>query len=418
MQIDVQHNLDRGELQKALVALVKGSDLEAGVLAELNKSAGCDDETPKEITDPVVSLFVEMLEARYQQAQQGVKTAVARIVAGDRSILSLFKAKPAFDEPELPLTSQQIRAIQQAIRDRFNYIAATLDSDYTPDDLTIQRWKKEGIIDRAVKSADFAATIPETDRLVRNAFVFGRLHLAISKGARNYEDILKLALTAPLTRPDEYAIKIAEKQAASYVTQFGESLATDAASSALKRNRQLVHDMVVKVHAHELHAIKLNPNAPDRIVTTWQELASELYHTMDDRARDWRRIAYYEFYDAKRHGEALGLIAKYGQEQLVYKSPMATACAQCKHLYLNDDEMTPRLYKLGEMLSYGNNIGRKPHPTRGGVVTGFPRPDGAEALQPVAGLVHPWCQCQGPFPATGLEHWFDRAMEYREQENR
>ena len=415
MEILLEHNLDQLELQQALVALIKSSDLEDGVLADLNKSASCDDE-PKEITDPVVSLFVELMDAEYAKAQRGIKAAVEKIVAGDKSILNLFKAKPSLLEPELPLTSQQIRAIQQAIRDRFDYIAATMDSDFTPDDLTIQRWKKEGIIERAVKSADFAATIPETAKLVRNAFVFGRLHMAINKGARNYEDILRLALTAPLTRPDEYAIKIAEKQAASYITQFGESLATDAAGIALKRNRQLVHDMVVKVHAHELHAVRLNQFAPDKIVTTWQELASELYHTMDDRARDWKRIAYYEFYDAKRHGEALALIARYGKDQLVYKSPMATACPQCKYLYLNDDEVTPRLFTIGEMLSYGNNIGRKPWPVRGGVVTGAPRGDGAETMKATSGLIHCWCQCQGPFPATGLEHWYDKAMEYLKKE--
>lgn len=403
--LDIQHNLNEDELFKAIVSLAKSAGLEERVSESLNKSLpSCD--CPKEPKDPIVLQLKNQFDNSWLLAKQGIVEAVDKILIGERSWLDIFKAKPATIYPDGPLTKEQIQAIQQAIRDRFDFIASTLDSDFTPDQLTLRRWKKQGIISSNVSTSDFAASIPGTARVIRNAFVFGRLNLAIEKGARSYDDILKIALSAPLSTPDQYAVQVAEKQAASYISQFGESLSKDVVSLALKRNRQIIHDMAVKFHKHELKAVKLNSFADDKIATTWQEFKSELYHVMDDKSRDWGRIAFYEIYDAKRYGEGLGLLAKYGPEQLVYKTPMTTACAQCKYLYLNGN--IPRLFRLTDMLGYGNNIGRKPMPTRGGVVVSDGRADGEETLKPVAGLVHPWCQCEGVFVYTGMEWWADQ----------
>jgi hypothetical protein len=100
-------------------------------------------------------------------------------------------------------------------------------------------------------------------------------------------------------------------------------------------------------------------------------------------------------------------------DKYVYKRPMPTACAQCKYLYLMPDGVTPRLFKLSEMISNGTNVGRKPHPTKGGKVVPGGRVDGQETLKAVAGLVHPWCACMGPYTATGYERWI--TPEQKEQ---
>lgn len=408
MNLNIEHNLTDDQLFKAIVALAKSASLEERVVTSLEKAL--PGQGPRVPADPLVMETCERFAGLYEDAVAGIMADIDAIVAGKRSALDLFKAKAAKAVPEGPLTKEQIRAIQQAIRDRFNFIASSMEGDFNPDEVALKRWKKLGLVADNVSSADFVASIPATGRLVRNAFIFGRFHLAIEHGGKSYNEILKLALSLPLTKPDHHAVAIAEQQAASYITQFGEHLATDAANVALKRNRKLVHDMAVKFHEHRLGATRLNEEAPERTVDTWQGLKSELYHTMDDRARDWDRIAYCETYDAKRQGEALALLDKYGAGQLVYKSPLTSACAQCKHLYLTAAN-TPKLYLLKDMLALGNNVGRKPLPTKAGQVVATERPDGAEGYQAVAGLVHPWCECGGPFPATGMEWWFETSAE-------
>lgn len=404
--LNVEHNLNDDELFKAIISLSKSAGLEERVSESLAKALpACD--CPKEPKDPVVLQLKKQMHGFWLQARQGIFESVDKIFAGERSWLDMFKGKPATLYPDGPLSPEQIKALQQAIQDRFDYIASEIDGDRIPDRLTLRRWKKQGIIADNVSASDFAATIPGSSRVIRNAFVFGRLHLAIEKGG-SYDDILKVAISAPLTAPDQYAVKVAEQQAASYISSFGESLSQDVVSLALSRNRKIIHDMAVKFHKNELPITKLNGFADDKYASTWQEFKSELYHALDDRARDWDRIAFYEVYDAKRYGEALRLLADFGPGQLVYKSPLTTACAQCKQLYLNGN--IPRLYRLSDMISYGNNIGRKPMPTRGGVVVSEERPDGAETLKAVAGLVHPYCECQGPMIFTGMEWWADEAV--------
>jgi len=140
-------------------------------------------------------------------------------------------------------------------------------------------------------------------------------------------------------------------------------------------------------------------------VENWQQSKSELYHALDEKDRDLDRVAYYEITDAQKQGQAAQLLQDGNVDKLVYKRPLPTACAQCKHLYLLPDGVTPRLFKLSEMISNGTNIGCKPHPTKGGKVVPGGRTDGQETLKAVAGLVHPWCACLGPYTATGYERW-------------
>jgi hypothetical protein len=269
MELNVEHNLTEDELFKAIVSLAKSSGLQERVHESLAKALpGCDC-TEKEPRDPVIKeLKRRTFDVFWQEARTGIADTVEKILTGDHdsSWLDLFKAKPARVYPSGPLTREQVQAIQQAIRDRFNYIAATLDSDYRPDDLTLRRWKKQGIVDTSVTASDFAATIPGSLRAVKNAFVFGRMHLAIEKGARTYDDILRVALTAPLTKPDTYAVQVAEQQAAKYVTQFGEHLATETVNLALAKNRQIVKDMTIKLHQHTLKQVPLNDFAEEKHV--------------------------------------------------------------------------------------------------------------------------------------------------------
>lgn len=401
MDLDVEHNLQPEELSKALVGLACCHHLESEVAEALQKAM---EEPPKVPDTAAMRGLYFRFQALYRKAMDWCREYAESVAMG-----RLEKATPYIDRP---LTGKELRAIQQAIRDRFGYLAAQMESEeFTVPEEVLERWKQQGLIAADVTPATFAGTVPAEARLIRNAFVFGRLYRAVEEG-RSYKAVLKQALNAPLLKPDLHAIAIAEQQTANHITALGDDLAADAGRLIAARNRDLIRKMAVDFHAHKLpatvrdEAIKreLGMEIPEKIVNSWQGFSSELYHAMEDKSRDWDRIAFFELQDAKGQGKGLALLEQFGPEQLVYKRPLPTACAQCRHLYLDEDG-NPRLFRLRDMLAWGNNIGRKPLPVRGGVVSSVERDDGAEALKPVAGQIHPWCSCQGPFAVTGFEPW-------------
>jgi len=404
VKLQIRHNLTEQELKKAIVSLAAGGGGEEQVIKALQRSV-CSCEGPKEPRDPATRELFHRFRGEYQRARKDILRIIARLIASV-SPKGLHKALPS-----TPLTKAQIRAIQQAIRDRFELIAAQLQDDYEPDPDLLLRWQENEWVAPNVTPEDFALTVRPEDRYIRNAFVFGRLHQAV-EGGGSYADIMRRAMTLPLTKPDLQAIAVAEQQTANYITALGDDVAKAAGEIIAAQHRQTIRDMAVDFHARKLRARVLDEDAkrelgldiPERTVDTWQGFKSELHQVMEDKSRDWDRVAYYEIHDAKGQGQALGIIEELGPKKLVYKMPLPTACPQCKHLYLEDDG-TPRLFQIDQLAGWGNNVGRKPHPIKGGQVVPGGRPDGAETLMPVTGQTHPFCQCLGVYPFTGHEPW-------------
>lgn len=405
MRLTARHNLTDAELVKALSGLAASEGI-AGQLGQALLKAACDCG-PREPRDPAVRHLLEQFRDLYRKARRDLLETIAGIVHGD--------VKKAIGSD--PLTKEQLRRIQQAIRDRFEFIAAQMQDDYQPPVELLRRWQERRWVAGNVTAKDFALSVRPEDRLIHNAFVFGRLHQAVEAGG-SYEEILKLALGMPLKKPDAHAIAVAEQQAASYITALGDDLAKDAAGIIARRNRLAIHNMVLDTLGQKLPAKILDAEAKqalgiqtrEKTVDFWTELKSELHHAMEDKSRDWDRVAYSELHDAKGQGQAMQLLEEFGDRTIVYKMPLPTACPQCKHLYLTADG-TPRLFHLPDMMGWGNNIGRKPHQVRGGkVIPGGGRADGAEGLKAVAGQVHPFCQCLGPYPFSGVEPWAEQAI--------
>lgn len=316
-----------------------------------------------------------------------------------------------------PLTPEQLRQLQQLIADRFEYVAAQVQSvDYQPPADLLDRWKQMGLVAPEVTPATFMATVPAEMHFVRNAFLMGKLIETVESG-KSYEEVMHLARTTPLLVPDVHAIAVAEQQTANYITNAAADLATEAGKLWAKKQAETVRSMAIDYHNRTLPAKVLDAEEkvlagdvlPEQTVDTWRGFSSELYHALDDKARDWDRVAFYEITDAQKQGQAAQLLAEVGTDGLVYKQPLPTACAQCKYLYLMQDGATPRVFRLSDMIRNGTNIGRKPHPVKSGKVQSGGRVDGAETLKAVAGLVHPWCQCQGPYPVSGHESWLKGA---------
>lgn len=392
MNLVVEHDCrDAEELRKALVATALAEGLGEEVAEALAKASGKAHEGPRLPRDPAMLALFRRFQEHYEDAASWCLGEIDRV-------LGLKKAVE-------PLTAAQIIAIRDAIQERFRFVAAQFQATAVPiPQADFERWKALGWIARNVTWESFGAK----KSLIQNAFLFGRLREAVEQG-KGFEEVMRLAVNLPLLKPDRAAIKAAEMRAAQYITGLGDGLAGDAGRLATLRNQSAIRQMVVDFFGGKLSPTTYSPDASLVPVDTPQGLSSELRARFADVAKDWDRVAFTELKDARAQGEARELLAKYGPEQWVYKRPLKTACPQCKALYL-DESGKPRLFRLDEMIGFGDNYGRKPMPVRGGVVDSFVRPDGASTLRPIVGPVHPWCECQGPIPLTRMEHWFEESM--------
>lgn len=392
-ELIIEHNLDDDELQKAIVSLVKETGLSDEIEKSLKAEKTCQ---PKEPRHPAMRELYRRFQALYGESTQWAINYIDGVLSGTGN-KSLEKAVKL----DRPLTKEEIHQIQEAIRDRFGFISAQMQSiDFQPSPEVLKRWKELGFLDKNVTAKAFAVAIPAKKKLVQNAFLFGRLYQAVEKG-KSFDDVLKLALNMPLTKPDTYAIAVAEQQTGNYISALGDNLSKEFGQMAATRNREVIRKMAIEYHGHEL------TREDGKLVDTWQGFSQHLAKKFQDHERDWDRIAFYELKDAEGQGKGMELLESFGPEQLVYKVPLATACTQCIYLYTNPDGK-PKLFKISEMLRDGNNIGRKPYPVRGGVVDLDRRLDGAETLKPVAGQVHPWCECSGPYAYSGYEPWAEK----------
>ena len=112
------------------------------------------------------------------------------------------------------------------------------------------------------------------------------------------------------------------------------------------------------------------------------KLIQQLRDSTDDMKRDWHRVVQTELWDAKLHGEASAIIegdspfSSDKGETMVYKRPAPDCCPVCRRLYLEEDGVTPRVFKLSDLIENGTNYGKK-------------QTEWVATL----GVVHPNCQC-------------------------
>jgi hypothetical protein len=385
MKASIHHNLSPEELTKALARLADASGIGPDVAGQLLKACACDDE-PKEPREPAVAGLFYQFQQRYREAMDDLR----QIVGTGRHL-----------RKSVILTASQIRDVLQTIKDRFDFMAGQMQTDYQPDDPTLQRWKDMGLCPPETTPLNFAEIVAGPDAyLIRNAFIFGRLWDAVERG-ETYHDVLRLSKEMPLLKPDLDAIAVAERETGLYIQNFGNDIATEVGQKWAQRQADTVRQMAVDYHQRTLtrrvldreEKQELGEEILDLPITNWQQLSSELYHAMDDKARDWQRVAFFEINSATKQGHAHELMRIIGPDALVFRRPLPTACAQCKHLLLEADGQTPRLFRLKDLILNGNNIGRKPMPTRSGKVHSTERPDGQETLKATAGPLHPWCGC-------------------------
>lgn len=106
-----------------------------------------------------------------------------------------------------------------------------------------------------------------------------------------------------------------------------------------------------------------------------QSITNNISNRLQDWNRDWGRIVETEMQDIYCLGKAQIIMEKHGTEALVYKHVFPQACSHCRHLYTTGGiGSKPRIFKISQLISNGDNIGRK-----------------AKDWKPVLGTTHPFC---------------------------
>ena len=126
-----------------------------------------------------------------------------------------------------------------------------------------------------------------------------------------------------------------------------------------------------------------------KIVTTGIEnkdsrnkIKQALQDATRDYKRDWDRVVSTEIWNAKCLGEAEAILnnetilSNKGGETLVFKRVRGKGCIHCKRLYLEADGVTPKIFKLSDLIANGNNYYLKTADWR-----------------PCVGTTHPNCYC-------------------------
>lgn len=118
-----------------------------------------------------------------------------------------------------------------------------------------------------------------------------------------------------------------------------------------------------------------------------EDVAKRVRAATQELKRDWLRTAHTEMHNATQEATAIVLAHRSPErDPRVFKRPNGNACKFCKLLYLQKDGVTPRVFRLSELLANGSNVGRR---------AGRPTLSGRARTEwkAVIGAVHPFCRC-------------------------
>ena len=223
--------------------------------------------------------------------------------------------------------------------------------------------------------------------IIEHAFLFGILAEAIGDARakkmtyKQFQKFLKSGNFIPLTEEEEFALQNVKQRAYTDITNLANRMRGALSNVVLKNNQEqtliaqkIVRDKTVK-------AIELRQGAT--------ALASSLGEVSQNWESDWLRVAYFILSEAYNRGRAQSILKNNGADAEVYFDVFNEACPSCRKLYLedpDDENSRPKIFKLKDIISNGNNIGRKQ----------------SEWL-PVIPPVHPYCRCQINAVPRGFE---------------
>ncbi len=178
MNLTVEHNLTDNQLRKALSSMAMASGIESEIIETLQKASACD-------TTPKLPRHRAIKEL-YQAFQKELAKAKKDIDQYAKGVLNVTLEKAL----RQPLDMEQLSQLQQAILDRYGFVAAQLQSvDYQPPLDLFLRWKQLGLVQQEIVLEDFSAIVSGDMHFIRNAFLMGKLTEAVESG-KSFIDVI------------------------------------------------------------------------------------------------------------------------------------------------------------------------------------------------------------------------------------
>ena len=258
----------------------------------------------------------------------------------------------------MALTKTQLESLIEAIHNRFISFRYDALGDRALTTAEVAELQRLGLLRRG------------TRHMVTDPTALGKIVALLPPSSRSkltYEQLLDKIKRAevPRTAVETKAIEYATEHAGEYIKGIEEMAIRTARTGTARAGMEA------------LRAVQQGVSEAIANRRTIGELKTELFDMLDDRYRDWQRVAHTEINTAIQHGIYADIREKSGDgdNQLVFKRPAPDACRHCKRVYLKPDGVTPKIFKLKDLAE--SNIGMK-----------------AADWQPTIGSVHPWCHCQ------------------------
>lgn len=254
------------------------------------------------------------------------------------------------------LTRAQINQIKSIISDHMEVLMQVLVGGGHPSPALLKRLK----LPKSV-----------TD-LITTSYQYGKLRILQGKNLSNMsaEDVKKLMRNLKLTPAQQRSIEYTKLKSQQFIDNITQRITSGVVTMAIQS------DLSMWSAVKEVIPTAMENDTPRH------KVIQQLREKTGDMMRDWHRVAHTEMWDSKVQGEADAILnnesplSKRGADTLVYKKPAPNACAKCKQLYLERDGITPKVFKLSELVAYGTNYGKK-----------------QADWVPTVGILHPNCLC-------------------------
>lgn len=252
------------------------------------------------------------------------------------------------------LTKTQLKKIEEIVRKRIlSFKYETLgERALTIEELELL--KRAGLIRDSVRN------------FVGDAYTLGKIAQRIDRAlARDvtYEQVLRMATKLPTTTVEKKAIQYSKDHVGEYITKLSDDMVRDVRTVTASESMS-----ALRAVQNEVADAVLNRK-------TTSQLKTKLFEVIDDKNRDWLRVAATEMQSAIQNGIYQDIQENMGSDQLVYKRPAPDACKHCNRLHLTE-EGVPRIFKLSDLEQ--TNVGKK-----------------AALWDATVGPVHPYCFTAG-----------------------
>lgn len=202
------------------------------------------------------------------------------------------------------LTKAQLKELEKRIRQRFIAFRRDTFGEGTLSEEDLRLLKEAGILRPSVRN--FSG----------DSYTLGKIANTVRAKATSmtYEELMKEAMKKPTTQVENHAINWANEHAGEYIKGIEDDMLKDIRTTTIGETR------------NALRAIQDGVAESIKNRETVGQLKTKLYDMIDDKYRDWQRVAFTEMNNSIQNGLYASIREAHGPDQLVYKRPNPDAC--------------------------------------------------------------------------------------------